>query len=115
MAKDVVSVRLSRGDHEDLKRWAESRGDKEATIAAYLIRRGIEAARERGEFTRPDNEIAGLLIGFLNCLLDTHDHDGYSLAEIGSILGRASGDRDLIELIDRLQSSPRAERVEHGQ
>ena len=56
-----------------------------------------------------------LLIGFLNCLLDTYDHDGYSLAEIGAILGRKTGDRDLIELIDKLQSSIKPEGVEHGE
>lgn len=114
MAKKQLSIRISPGDHADLQRWAESKGDEAATMAAYLVKRGIEVAKERGELGRPDTEIVGLLIGFLNCLLDTHDHDGYSLTEIGSILGRASGDRDLIELIDRLQSSPREERVEHG-
>lgn len=60
-----------------------------------------------------DEDVAALLIGFLNCLLDTDDHDSYSLAEIGEILNRPNGDKDLIQLIDRLQNSPKKESVEH--
>ena len=113
MAKKRFTVTVSPGDYEDLQRWAQSKGDEAATIASYLVRRGIEAAKERGELMRPDSEVAELLIGFLNCLLDTSDHDGYSLAEIGEILSRPNGDKDLVQLIDRLQSSTKTERVEH--
>jgi hypothetical protein len=50
-----------------------------------------------------DTEILEMLIGFLNSLLDHHDHDGYSLAEIGKLLGREDGEQDLIALITKLR------------
>jgi len=44
-----------------------------------------------------------LLKDFLNCLLDTGGHDGFSLAEIAGMLGRES-DKELLELVKKLKN-----------
>ena len=52
-----------------------------------------------GSISSSDAETLQLLIGFLNCLLDTHDRDGYSLSEIAEALGRDDKGASLINLI----------------
>ena len=57
-----------------------------------------------GSISSSDAETLQLLIGFLNCLLDTHDRDGYSLSEIAEALGRDDKGASLINLIAKLQN-----------
>jgi hypothetical protein len=49
------------------------------------------------------DEQAELLRGFLNSLIDTNSHNGYSIAEISEVLGRQS-DRDVILLVQKLRN-----------
>ena len=44
-----------------------------------------------------------LLQGFLNCLIDTSDRDGYSLAEIAEILGQPN-DQGLIAVVEKISN-----------
>jgi hypothetical protein len=112
-ARDRISV-----DVNDIKQRVESfRSDaawRELSLAGKMRALVIEHMEQAEEAQKrspvsasnkqTDAETLELLIGFLNYLLDHHDHDGYSLAEIGAILGRKTGDKDLIALIAKLQN-----------
>ncbi|MCG8365827.1 MAG: hypothetical protein MJA27_21150 [Pseudanabaenales cyanobacterium] len=40
----------------DLERWASIKGQPKAGIAAYLIERGVENAKDKGELPRQSSE-----------------------------------------------------------
>lgn len=105
--KKRFNITLPDGDYQDLQRLAKARGDDTATRAAYFVQRSLEESRERGEIPAisdlPNDEALTLLIGFLNALLDTGSHNGYSLAEISEILGREN-DRELIVLVEKIRN-----------
>lgn len=88
---------------QHLEALADGEGRSLSNLIERLVLSALKSRRSRSEKTS-DAETLELLIGFLNYLLDHHDHDGYSLAEIGAILGRETGDKDLIALIAKLQN-----------
>ncbi|MBW4465070.1 MAG: hypothetical protein KME07_06475 [Pegethrix bostrychoides GSE-TBD4-15B] len=115
--KDRISV-----DIADLKQRIESCRDDAAwgelpltgKVRTLVIERMnyLERAKSGGEvaLSSSDAETLQLLIGFLNCLLDTHDRDGYSLSEIAEALGRDDKGASLIALISKLQNGDAAKK-----
>ena len=112
-----INVGLPDGILGKLKRYAQSRTDNPSAVAAYLLTRILDDLEEQGKIPpQPpsditDTEALELLIGFLNSLIKSGTHNGYSLAEIAEILGH-SNDTELIDLVEKIQNSnPRKERA----
>lgn len=79
-----------------------------AELIGQWIEKDFQAAQgfadgEKGKGSVDQSETLELLIGFMNYLIDNHDHDGYSLAEISELLGRAD-DKGLVALLQKLQN-----------
>lgn len=64
---------------------------------------GLKTSQSPGGISLTSDEQADLLRGFLNTLIDTNGHDGYSIAEISEVLGRKS-DREVISLVQKLRN-----------
>jgi DNA-directed RNA polymerase specialized sigma24 family protein len=109
-----INIGLPDGIVDKLERYAKSRKSKAATEATYLLTRVLDDLDDQGKIPHDDQEkvlhkgnglstqeALELLKGFLNSLIDTASHDGYSLAEIAEILERDS-DRDVIELVNKV-------------
>lgn len=93
----AAATAFERGCGLDHEQTEQLRNFSENQFAIWL---GLECIAE--ERAGQDAEILELLTGFLNNLINTRDHDGYSLSEISKLLGRSS-DRDLVNLVLKLQ------------
>lgn len=87
------------------RQWAEQEKLELATLLSRLVRLALEQAIKSGVLvsaTSDKVEEAELLKGFLRCLAEEWDTDGYSVAEIGRLLG-FSGNVELDRLIEALE------------
>ena len=108
-----VMVTLPEGIYRGLEKLSGLEGSNPTslsnTVVAQYVREAIQnGILQIGDLEEPASdrsaqEALDLLIGFLNSLIDTGTHNGYSLAEIAEILGRSS-DKELIALVEKLQN-----------
>lgn len=103
-----INLTLAESILSKLDRYAESRGSKPATEAAYLLTRILDDLEARGQIPQNTSPLPAedvqLLIDFLNYLIDHFDHDGFSLSEISKLLGRPD-DKGLVRLVQKLQQN----------
>ncbi len=102
-----INIAIAAGVLEKLERYAESIGSKVAIEASRLLTNSIDELEQSGLIPPPpppqqNEEQLALLKDFLNVLLDTNGHNGFSLAEIADMLGR-DNDRALVELIAKIR------------
>lgn len=107
-SKSKITIRLADRTDRIIKAVASVEGVAAAEKTAEYVRRYVNELIMKGEISADILEQAEeesdlqLLKDFLNALLDTGGHNGFSLAEIAEILGRES-DQELVELLAKLK------------
>ncbi|MBW4514516.1 MAG: hypothetical protein KME11_04765 [Timaviella obliquedivisa GSE-PSE-MK23-08B] len=103
-----VSVTLPTEEIALFQQWAEQEKLELATHLSRVIRLALHEAIASGELKPAPNlgrvKEVELLKGFLRCLAENWDTDGYSVAEIGHLLG-FSGNVELDRLIEVLEKA----------
>ena len=100
-----VSVTIPESEVPLFKQWADQEKLELATLLSRLVRLALEQAIKSGVLvsaTSDKVEETELLKGFLRCLAEEWDTDGYSVAEVGRLLG-FSGNVELDRLIEALE------------
>lgn len=103
--KPRISIVVDESLFQRLERMAESEERSLSNLVLKMVKDSLDKpARGGGQPAgSQDAETLQLLIDFLNCLLDTRDYNGFSLAEIADILGRDDA-KELVALFKKLKN-----------
>lgn len=94
-----------------LERWADALGDKPASLAAFIIQKGIREAQERGEIPPVErNEVKELSHRFLSALVSRNPVSSGDVAVLAYLLHIKAD--FLMELSDQILRSEQNKKFE---